>query len=234
MKLLVVSDLHLCDRRNNDLSDEERLEKLGRFIRESGTEAVLNLGDTVSRPPLLIEKFADIEEGFKPYLKWRQTVALPFAECAIARESGFFSKIMGQECDQLFELDPQTSIITLLQLEPYRLSAAQEECVLHALERSHGKTVVAGTHVPFAGSCSRKGDFFLKVSVDLRKKLISFPGRIIWCGGHFHWDQEPPETTGSLTALYPSRFRISGRNDYSYTTLIDTVSGELTVNFHDF
>ena len=61
MKLLVVSDLHLCDRRNNDLSDEERLEKLGRFIRESGTEAVLNLGDTVSRPPLLIEKFADIE-----------------------------------------------------------------------------------------------------------------------------------------------------------------------------
>ena len=64
--------------------------------------------------------------------------------------------------------------------------------------------------------------------------METFPGRIIWCGGHFHWDHEPPAVTGSLTALYPSRFRIKERNDYTYTTIIDTVTGELTTNFHDF
>ena len=40
--------------------------------------------------------------------------------------------------------------------------------------------------------------------------------------------------TGSLIALDPSRFRIKERNDYSYSTLIDTVTGELVTNFHDF
>ena len=55
MKILVISDLHLCDRRHYDMPDEERLEKLGHFIRKSGSDAVLNLGDTVSRKPLLLD-----------------------------------------------------------------------------------------------------------------------------------------------------------------------------------
>ena len=59
MKILVISDLHLCDRRHYDMPDGERLEKLGTFIRQSGTEAVLNLGDTVSRTPLLLDCYPE-------------------------------------------------------------------------------------------------------------------------------------------------------------------------------
>ena len=81
---------------------------------------------------------------------------------------------------------------------------------------------------PIEKSINKK---FIKIAT---KKLESFPGRVIWCGGHFHWDQEPPEVTGSLTALYPSRFRIRERNDYTYTTLLNTVTGEITPLFHDF
>ena len=234
MKILIISDLHLGDRRHSDMSDAERLEKLGEVIRSTGAGAILNLGDTVSRKPLLLDEYATLEEGFGYYLQWRKSFGIPFAECAISRELGFFSKIMEQEADQLFDLDPGSAIITLLQQGERQFSQEQEEFIKSALDRCQGKTVIIGTHLPFPGSCSRKQDVFLKVSDVLRKKLESFPGRIIWCGGHFHWDQEPPEVTGSLTALYPSRFRIEERNDYTYTTLIDTSTGEITPLFHDF
>ncbi len=234
MKILIISDLHLSDRRHSDMSDGERLEKLGEVIRSTGAGAILNLGDTVSRKPLLLDEYANVEAGFEYYLKWRKTFGIPFAECAIHRELGFFSRLMGQEADQLFDLDPESAIITLLQQGERQFSQEQEEFIKSALDRCQGKTVIIGTHLPFPGSCSRKQDVFLKVSDVLRKKLESFPGRVIWCGGHFHWDQEPPEVTGSLTALYPSRFRIRERNDYTYTTLLDTVTGEITPLFHDF
>lgn len=234
MKILIISDLHLGDRRHSDMSDAERLEKLGEVIRSTGAGAILNLGDTVSRKPLLLDEYATLEEGFGYYLQWRKSFGIPFAECAISRELGFFSKIMEQEADQLFDLDPGSAIITLLQQGERQFSQKQEEFIKSALDRCQGKTVIIGTHLPFPGSCSRKLDVFLKVSDVLRKKLESFPGRVIWCGGHFHWDQEPPEVTGSLTALYPSRFRIEERNDYTYTTLIDTSTGEITPLFHDF
>ena len=234
MKILVISDLHLSDRRHYDMPDEVRLGKLGDFIRECGAEAVLNLGDTVSRKPLLLDEYATLEEGFAPYLKWRKSLGIPFAESAIHRELAFFSKIMGQEVDQLFDLDADSAMITMLQKHEYRLSEEQESFLESSLDRCHGKTVIIGTHQPYTGSCSRQLDVFLKVSDRLREKMESFPGRVIWCGGHFHWDQEPPKVTGSLIALYPSRFRIKERNDYSYSTLIDTVTGKLTTNFHDF
>ena len=224
----------MCDCRHYDMPDEERLEKLGHFIRESGTEAVLNLGDTVSRKPLLLDEYPTLESGFALYLKWRRSLGIPFAECAIARELEFFSRIMGQEVDQLFELDHNSAIITLLQQKPCRLDVTQEEFVINALEKCQGKTVVIGTHQPVWGSCSREGDVFLKVAGGFRKLLEDFSGRIIWCGGHFHWDCEEPSVSGALTSLYPSRFRIKENGDYTYTTLIDTVTGKLQTNFHDF
>ena len=156
MKILVISDLHLCDRRHYDMPDEERLEKLGHFIRQSGTEAVLNLGDTVSRPPLLLDEFATLEAGFGYYLKWRKSFNIPFAECAIKRELEFFSRLMGQEVDQLFELDQHSAIITLLQQLPCRLDLSQEDFVINALEKCQGKTVIIGTHQPFQGSCDHR------------------------------------------------------------------------------
>ena len=55
MKILVISDLHLCDIRHKNISDGIRLEKLAKFIASSDADAVLNLGDTVSRKPLLTE-----------------------------------------------------------------------------------------------------------------------------------------------------------------------------------
>jgi hypothetical protein len=216
------------------MPDEERLEKLGHFIRESGTDAVLNLGDTVSRKPLLLDEYPTLESGFALYLKWRRSLGIPFAECAIARELEFFPRIMGQEVDQLFELDHNSAIITLLQQKPCRLDVTQEEFVINALEKCQGKTVVIGTHQPFGGSCSREGDVFLKVTGSFRKLLEDFSGRIIWCGGHFHWENEPPAVTGSLTALYASRFRIISRDDTSYTSTIDTATGKITVDFHNF
>ena len=234
MKILVISDLHLSDRRHYDITDEERLRKLADFIRESGTEAVLNLGDTVSRKPLLLDEFATVEEGFAYYLKWRKTLGIPFAECAIHRELGFFSRLMGQEADHFFNLDQHSAVITLLQRCEYTFTPEQEQFIADSLDRSLGKTVVIGSHVPYQGSCSRDKDVFLRVTAHLREKMENFPGKVIWCGGHFHWDHEPPTVTGSLTALYPSRFRIKERNDYTYTTTIDTVTGELTANFHDF
>jgi 3',5'-cyclic AMP phosphodiesterase CpdA len=236
MKVLIISDLHLSDRRHYDMTDEVRLEKLGCFIRETGVGAVLNLGDTVSRKPLLLDKYETVKEGFGYYLKWRKTFGIPFAECAIHREIGFFSQIMGQEIDQLFEIDSETAIITMLQQgdTSYNFAPAQEEFLADALDRCQGKTVIIGTHHPFPGSCSRKEDVFLKVSDGLREKLDTFPGRVIWCGGHFHWDQEPPKVAGSLTALYPSRFRMKERNDYTYTSIVDTSTGEISVHHHDF
>lgn len=238
MKILVISDLHLCDTRHEPAQEEKRLEGLAAFISKARVDALLNLGDTVSRPPFLREDTGSMEKGFEYYLKWRKQFFIPAAECAITRELSFFSGIMGQAPDTVSDLSPQTAIITMTPREGvgHNFTFAQLDFLKRALECRKGKTVVIGTHVPFPGSCSReeKPGTFLEIPPEFREYLCNFPGRIIWCGGHFHWDQEPPKVTGSLTALYASRFRLQQRKDYSYTSVIDTESGNIIFNFHDF
>lgn len=235
MKVLVISDLHLCDSRHCDMPDEKRLEKLGDFIKASGADAVLNLGDTVSRKPFLLEKFSSEKEGFRYYLKWRSQFSIPFAECAIDRELPFFADLMGTGADSLLPLSPDAAIITLSPLETWRsFTSDQLDFLNSALDSCAGKTVIIGTHLPYPGSCSRNEDVFLQIPEPLQQKLESFPGKIFWCGGHFHWNQEPPHETGSLTVFIPSRFRIKERRDYTYTSIIDTSSGKIAFHFHDF
>ena len=238
MKILVISDLHLCDLRHAENQDLVRLEKLAQFIKNSGAGAVLNLGDTVSRRDFLTETFPSMEKGFQFYLKWRSQFKIPFAECAITRELSFFSSLLQQKPDSLFDISPDCAIITMTPLQGvgHEFLPHQLEFLYNALGVCKGKTVVIGTHVPFPGSCSReeKPGIFLEIPPELKEQLCTFPGRIIWCGGHFHWNQEAPKTTGSLTALYGSRFSLKVRGDSSYTSFIDTVTGEISFDFHDF
>ena len=238
MKILVISDLHLFDSRHEEVLEEKRLAALAGFINCSGIDAVLNLGDTVSRPPFLRETIPSMEKGFEHYLKWREQFSIPFAECAITRELGFFSEIMGQSPDSVADLTSDATVITMTPREGvgHNFTRQQLDFLKEALECRKGKTIVIGTHVPFPGSCSReeKPGIFLEIPPDFREYLYSFPGKIIWCGGHFHWDQETPAKTGSLTALYASRFKLQVRGDFSYTSVIDTESGDITFDFHDF
>lgn len=238
MKILVVSDLHLCDNRHPEGTEEKRLAGLAGFIRSVNPGAVLNLGDTVSRPPFLKEQFGSMEKGFEHYLQWRRQFDIPFAECSITRELPFFAELIKQAPDHVFDLSPQAAIVTMTPLQGvgHDLIPSQVDFLKQTLESRRGKTIVIGTHVPFPGSCSReeKPGVFLTIPPDLREYLSTFPGRIIWCGGHFHWDQEAPCVTGSLTALYASRFNLGVRKDFSYTSLIDTESGEIVFDFHDF
>lgn len=234
MKILVISDLHLCDIRHKNISDGIRLEKLAKFIASFDADAVLNLGDTVSRKPLLTESC--LEDGFKMYLAWRNKLDVPFFECAIGREFSFFENLMGVPPDLLTELSDNAAIITMAPQadNDHSFLPGQLEFLTDALNRCREKTVVIGTHIPFPGSCSRedKPGTFLEIPADFKKFLVSFPGRIIWCGGHFHWYQEQPATTGSLTALYASRFQLA--DEGSYSSIIDTGSGNINFINLDF
>ena len=230
-----MSDLHLCDLRNEGSPDDERLAKLARFICSSGAGAVLNLGDTISRKPFLRPEYASEREAFEVYLTWRSQFTIPFAECAVEREKEFFAGMMRQEPDSLMELPPDAAIITLLPGNTWRsFTSEQLEFLTAALERSRGKTVVIGTHVPFPGSCSREQDVFLQIPEHIMELLTNFPGKIIWCGGHFHWKNEPPAVSGSLAALYASRFALKTLKDTSYTAMIDTATGKITFDHHNF
>ena len=53
MKLLLISDLHLCDIRVPVEMEKRRLDGLAEYIKNSGADMVLNLGDTVSKNALL-------------------------------------------------------------------------------------------------------------------------------------------------------------------------------------
>ena len=238
MRILVISDLHLCDSRNAGTTDEFRLEQLGKFIRESRIDAVLNLGDTVSRDPLRYDRFPTLESGFEFYLNWRKQFNIPFVETAIHRELKLFHSLFGYEPDSFHNLFDDGAIIAMLPRgsEVNTFTPLQLEFLRNSLKKCSGKTVVIGTHSPFTGSCSRVGKpgTFVDVPPEVKEELCNFPGRIIWCGGHFHWENEPPAVTGSLTALYASRFRIISRDDTSYTSTIDTATGKITVDFHNF
>ena len=80
MKILIISDLHLCDKRNSVEFEQNRMLKLADFIRSSGVGAVLDLGDAVSRKELLRDNFADGIEAMKYYLDWRSQFTIPFIE----------------------------------------------------------------------------------------------------------------------------------------------------------
>lgn len=236
MRILVISDLHLCDTRNSADFEARRLEKLAEFIRSCAPDAVLNLGDTVSRSAFLRPEFSSEAEGFRVYLEWRSRFDIPFAECGITRELGFFSSLFGVEPDNVLDLPPEAAIITLLPREGagHRLFPEQLAFLDSALERCRreGKSVVIGTHVPYPGSCSRHPGpgIFLEVPPELHEKLTSFPRSVWWCGGHFHWEYEPPSVFGSLTVCIGARFRFEAKNDTTYLRLLDTASGK-TENF---
>ena len=239
MKVLVISDLHLCDTRNSPDFEARRLEKLAEFIRACAPDAVLNLGDTVSRRAFLRPEFPSEAEGFRVYLAWRSKFDIPFAECGITRELGFFSSLFGVEPDNVLELPTDAAIITLLPREGagHRLFPEQLAFLDSALERCRreGKSVVIGTHVPYPGSCSRQPGpgIFLEVPPELHEKLIAFPRPVWWCGGHFHWEHEVPSVTGSLTVCIGARFRFEARNDTTYLRLLDTASGKTETFFPD-
>lgn len=237
MKLLVISDLHLCDVRNHAGRDETCFEKLALFIKEKQVDAVMNLGDTVSRHPLLDSKYRSIPEAYQVYLKWKAQFAIPFAECAIPREKDFFEELMGVPTDAFIELEDMLLVTMMPESgNGYALSETQQEFLLQALEKGKGKTVVIGTHIPYPRSCSRTvaPGIFLDIPEELHRKLVAFPGRVVWCGGHFHWEQEPPRVEGALTALFASRIRIDTRDDTTYTSMIDSETGKVTFDFHDF
>lgn len=239
MKILVISDLHLCDTRNGADFEARRLEKLAAFIRSCTPDAVLNLGDTVSRRAFLRPEFSSEFEGFRVYLKWRSQFAIPFAECGITRELGFFSSLFGVEPDNVLDLSPDAAIVTLLPREGagHRLFPEQLDFLDSALERCRreGKSVVIGTHVPYPGSCSRQPGpgIFLEIPAELHEKLISFPRPVWWCGGHFHWAYEPPSVSGSLTVCIGARFRFEEKHDVTYLRLLDIATGETADFFPD-
>ena len=91
MKILILSDLHLGDIRNSAAFEKRRLNKLSELIRNSGAGLVLNLGDTVSRKEFLRPEIGDSRSGYRDYLIWRNSLAVPFAECAVNRLSFFQS-----------------------------------------------------------------------------------------------------------------------------------------------
>lgn len=237
MKLLVISDLHLCDTRNKPGRDEKCFEKLALYIRENQIDAVMNLGDTVSRQPLLDPKYRSIPEAYQVYLRWKQQFSIPFVECAIPREKDFFEEVMGMPTDCCMALGGMVLVTMMPESgDYYALSERQTEFLLQALEQGKGKTVVIGTHIPYPRSCSRPvaPGIYLDIPEELHRKLVSFPGHVIWCGGHFHWEQQPPHVEGSLAALFASRIRIDSRDDTTYTSLIDSETGKIDFVFHDF
>ena len=236
MKILIISDFHLFDTRMSPQRDQDRMEKLAGLINICGADAVLNLGDTVSRANLLRPECHSIQDGFQQYLCWRSQFSVPFIECAIERELPFFTSLTGQKPEAVFDLEPGVSVVVLA-ISGFEFLPEQLSFLSEALDqcRKEDRKVVIGTHMPYPGSCSRDGvENFLHVPPDLHKQLTEFPRPVWWCGGHFHWNPEPPKQTGSLTALYGARFRLDTRNDTTYLRILDTETETVDTLFPDF
>ena len=238
MKLLLISDLHLCDIRVPVEMEKRRLDGLAEYIKNSGADMVLNLGDTVSKNALLRPEFASVEEGFKYYLKWRRQFSVSFAECAVDRERSFFRNVFGVETDDFRFVSPELAVLTVQpHLEnDHTFDDEQLEFLMESIRSCTAKVLVIGTHVPYPGSCSRENlpGIFLNIPEKLRLLLENASGRIVWCGGHFHWKQEEPLVSGSLTALYASRFDLGRPGDDTYTRIINTDPFEITTVSHRF
>lgn len=232
MKILILSDLHLGDIRNSAAFEKRRLNKLSELIRNSGAGLVLNLGDTVSRKEFLRPEIGDSRSGYRDYLIWRNSLAVPFAECAVNRELPFFRETLGQEPDSIHTASPEMTIITM---DPekncdHTFTDKQLDFLIAAIRSSSAPRILIATHVPYPGSCSRPaGDgIFLEIPDILRQAVEESERSIYWCGGHFHWRQEEPVRLGSLTAFHGGRFPFESVPEQSgWLRSIDTQTGEI-------
>jgi len=237
MRILFISDLHLCDTRNSREFEARRLEKLAAFIRDGGFDMVMNLGDTVSRKELLRPEFPDSASGFPVYLKWRSQFAIPFVECAIQRELGFFRDLLGQEPDSVREVSGATVVTVAPPLaNDHRFTPEQLEFLLDAVRNCRTPHLLIGSHVPYAGCCSRPTGpgIYLEVPERLHDALTRAEIKTYWAGGHFHWPEEEPRRFGSLTAFHGGRFNAEGGNKPGYLRAFDTETGAVTTVLSGF
>ena len=238
MKVLMFSDIHLCDTRSSYDFDVIRLKKLADFIRSCGADAVVNIGDTVSRKEFLRPEFADGVAGFKWYLQWRSQFSIPFFECAISRELGFFAGIMGQEPDFCREVSPDLTVITVAPQEAndHCFSLEQLDFLTRALTGCRTEGVLIASHVPYPGSCSREiaPGIFLEIPEELRKLVEESNHRVFWCGGHFHWALEEVRRFGSLTAFHGGRFCFESSPRDGYLRMLDTADWEVKTVLDSF
>ena len=238
MKLLIFSDIHLCDKRNGIEYERRRMAMLAEWILSSGTDAVLNLGDTVSRREWLRPEYASEAEGYDQYLRWRGQFTIPFVECAVDREFGFFAEELGQEPDSFRVLDQYLSIVTVAPKEAYdhRFTPEQLDFLEESVRGCPTPKVLIASHVPYPGSCSRPiaPGIFLEIPERLRRMVEESSKDVYWCGGHFHWQEEPPQKFGSLTAFYGARFGFEHQGKLGYLRMLDTVSGEISTVLSGF
>ncbi|MBR2345933.1 MAG: hypothetical protein IKA71_09160 [Lentisphaeria bacterium] len=238
MKILLLSDLHLCDIRNSREFEYRRMDKLADFIKNSGAGMVLNLGDAVSRKEFLREEFADESAGFDYYLQWRKQFDIPFTECAVAREFGFFAEKVGQQPDSFRQIDDFMSLITVAPQEAFdhNFTLDQLDFLEQAVSGCRTPKLLIASHVPYPGSCSRgiAPGIFLDIPERLRMLVEESELDIFWGGGHFHWDAEPAGKFGSLTAFYGGRFSNENGKKNGYLRSIDTVSGEINTELPSF
>ena len=237
MKILFISDLHLCDIRNSPEFEARRMEKLADLIRTGGFGMVFNLGDTVSRKELLRPEFADGESGFSFYLKWRARFDIPFVECAVTRELGFFEKVLKQKPDSIREAGGVTVVTVAPPLAfDHRFTPEQLEFLLDAVRNFRTPYLLIGSHVPYPGSCSRPiaPGIFLEIPEVLSRALEQAKRPVFWAGGHFHWQEEPPCRFGMLTAFHGGRFNAEGGNKPGYLRTFDTETGEVATILSGF
>jgi hypothetical protein len=214
------------------------MEKLAEFIKNCGAGMVLNLGDGVSRKEFLREEFADESAGFDYYLQWRKQFSIPFVECAVAREFGFFAQKMNQEPYSFCKIDEFMSLITVAPKEAFdhNFTSEQLDFLERAISGCRTPKLLIASHVPYPGSCSRTiaPGIFLDIPERLRILVEESDLDIYWGGGHFHWDAEPSQKFGSLTAFYGGRFGTEDGSKDGYLREIDTVTGEITTVLPSF
>lgn len=232
MRILIISDLHLCDIRNGIVFEKKRLEKLADLILSTGVTMVLNLGDVISRKEYLRPEIQSLEDGFWYYRAWRDRLGIPFVECAVEREFSFFTEILGQEPDFICDALPNMRVVAMAPKEAsdHRFTEEQIDFLENALRESDFDRILIGTHVPYPGSCSRvaKAGIYLEIPERLRVLMEESERQIYWCGGHFHWHLDPPRQLGSLTAFYGGRFCFENQPEKAgWLRSIDAETGKI-------
>jgi len=228
MRILLFSDLHLDDERNFPETDDKRLDLLARTISSLNIDAVVNLGDTVSRTGCLRAGAPGGVESFQRYIKWRKQFSIPFIECCLVREVGFFEEIFGQPADYVRDFG-DCAVITLCPMEDAEHLMTPEEIKFldEAISSTEAKNILICSHVPFPGSCSRKEEpgIFLYVPDELDKVLQKHAEtkELFWAGGHFHWAMEAPQKKHGVTSFMGGRFRFDKKqcSQYSYMRIFE-------------
>ena len=210
-KILYISDLHLFDKRNLPGRDERLLSSLAELIKANHYKAVVNLGDTISRKEFLPDD-ADTIHAFKEYINWRDSLNVPFRECAIFRERPFFKTLFAQEEDSIWNGIAGASILTFSPLheDDHQATDGQWRWLSEQIDAAGENVLLINSHVPYPGSCSRPvtPGIFLPVPEAIQRQLETRSMPVFWAGGHFHWNEEPPMVKGSLTAFMGGRFLI--------------------------